>query len=428
MGMAASQARFLNLTARKTNIEYQGQQINQQRTELSNESANLYNQMLTLQVPVPPNTQDYTRVEYSFIIPGSYDTQATVTQFAKGNDGTYTVLFTYSEKELGFPACTTKQRTDLTNTSVTSDTYAIYTYPDLTTQLRRKDATNFQYLNASNEWKDATVTPYNTKPGAEPELSAWNQMGCDASDTSKRLYKVVMNGTTQFFTSEQINSLGTGTPGPAQTLQAYEGKNLTADNYSGGSITTYNGKTAKLSYVDSKDSLHKDAYDRLSNNGADNIWVANVGTDEKPVYQYYKTSDIKAAKASTGDDHVVYYSASEVTNFVEDSYKGVTISRDGNNRVQSFNYGGEDYPISANTITDDEAYNQAMNEYTYQSYLYEQEMNNINAKTSIVHAQDRELELKLKQLDTEHNAVQTEIDTVKQISKKNVEDSFKTFA
>ena len=69
-----------------------------------------------------------------------------------------------------------------------------------------------------------------------------------------------------------------------------------------------------------------------------------------------------------------------------------------------------------------------MNEYSYQSYLYEQEMNNINAQISIVHAQDRELELKLKQLDTEHNAVQTEIDSVKSIAKKNVEDSFKTFA
>ena len=36
MGMAASQARFLGLTARKTNVEYEGQQINQQRTRLIN--------------------------------------------------------------------------------------------------------------------------------------------------------------------------------------------------------------------------------------------------------------------------------------------------------------------------------------------------------------------------------------------------------
>lgn len=38
MGMSDSQARFLSLTARKTNVEYEGQQINQQRTTLSNES------------------------------------------------------------------------------------------------------------------------------------------------------------------------------------------------------------------------------------------------------------------------------------------------------------------------------------------------------------------------------------------------------
>ena len=35
MGMAASQARYLGLTARKTNVEYEGQQINQARTALA---------------------------------------------------------------------------------------------------------------------------------------------------------------------------------------------------------------------------------------------------------------------------------------------------------------------------------------------------------------------------------------------------------
>ena len=40
MGMAASQARYLALVARKSNCEYEGQQINQARTVLSNQSAN----------------------------------------------------------------------------------------------------------------------------------------------------------------------------------------------------------------------------------------------------------------------------------------------------------------------------------------------------------------------------------------------------
>ena len=66
MGMAASQARYLALVARKSNCEYEGQQINQARLALSNQSANLFNQMLGLKVPVPPSTQDYTKTQYSF--------------------------------------------------------------------------------------------------------------------------------------------------------------------------------------------------------------------------------------------------------------------------------------------------------------------------------------------------------------------------
>ena len=124
MGMAASQARFLNLTARKTNIEYEGQQINQQRTALSNESANLYNQMLSLSVPVPPNTNDYTKVEYTFMVPGT-ENEATVSQITKvkGTDNKYTVTYSYVEQEQGFNICpTTNQSTvDPTKVSITDN-------------------------------------------------------------------------------------------------------------------------------------------------------------------------------------------------------------------------------------------------------------------------------------------------------------------
>lgn len=68
MGMAASQARFLQLTARRTNIEYQGQQINQQRLALANASAGLFEKMLSLDVPTPPSSQDdkYYKQGYLF--------------------------------------------------------------------------------------------------------------------------------------------------------------------------------------------------------------------------------------------------------------------------------------------------------------------------------------------------------------------------
>ena len=61
MGMSASQARFLQLTARQNNVEFQGQQINQQRTMLSNESSQAYNSLLGMTVPTPPSKTDFTK-------------------------------------------------------------------------------------------------------------------------------------------------------------------------------------------------------------------------------------------------------------------------------------------------------------------------------------------------------------------------------
>jgi len=66
MGLAASQARFLGLTARKSNVEYRGQQINQARTALANEISGLYSDYNALEVPVPPAEQDYTKITYTF--------------------------------------------------------------------------------------------------------------------------------------------------------------------------------------------------------------------------------------------------------------------------------------------------------------------------------------------------------------------------
>lgn len=67
MGMAASQARFLQLTARKNNIEYQGQQINQARLALANASAGLFEKMLSMEVPTPPSSQDAKYITQGYI-------------------------------------------------------------------------------------------------------------------------------------------------------------------------------------------------------------------------------------------------------------------------------------------------------------------------------------------------------------------------
>ncbi len=84
MGMSASQARFLSLTARKNNVEFEGQQINQQRTTLSNESGSYYSELCNMAVPTPPSVDDYTKVSYTF--DDGALTNTITSMIAKGNN------------------------------------------------------------------------------------------------------------------------------------------------------------------------------------------------------------------------------------------------------------------------------------------------------------------------------------------------------
>ncbi len=93
MGMSASQARLIALTARMNDIEYQGQQINQQRTTLSNQVNELYNSLLDMSVPTPPSQTDYSKTVYSGTTGATKFTMGTVRP--NGNDG-YNIDLSYT--------------------------------------------------------------------------------------------------------------------------------------------------------------------------------------------------------------------------------------------------------------------------------------------------------------------------------------------
>lgn len=99
MGMAASQARWISLAARKTNVEYEGQQINQARTALSNQSSELWNRLYQMDVPVPPSTTDFTKTKYTFNIGDSTKTitEIQAADYYDPDDGiTYNSYVTYT--------------------------------------------------------------------------------------------------------------------------------------------------------------------------------------------------------------------------------------------------------------------------------------------------------------------------------------------
>ena len=89
MGLAASQARFLGLTARKSNIEYEGQQVNQQRTALAEEVNALYNSLASLSLPIAPDVTQYYESNYSFSLGGDTNGDYLVKSYYKNDDGTY---------------------------------------------------------------------------------------------------------------------------------------------------------------------------------------------------------------------------------------------------------------------------------------------------------------------------------------------------
>ena len=69
-----------------------------------------------------------------------------------------------------------------------------------------------------------------------------------------------------------------------------------------------------------------------------------------------------------------------------------------------------------------------MKYYEDQKMVDERSIQDINSRTEIIQQQDRTLELRLKQLDTEQEALKTEMDAVKEVIQKNVESTFQTFA
>lgn len=55
------------------------------------------------------------------------------------------------------------------------------------------------------------------------------------------------------------------------------------------------------------------------------------------------------------------------------------------------------------------------------------EVEQLQARIAAIQAVDKSLELQLRQVDTQRDAVQTEIDAVRKVIGKNIESTFKTF-
>ena len=341
MGMAASQARFLGLTARKTNTEYEGQQINQQRTTLSNQSANYYNQLLGMTVPVPPSTADYTKTVYTFE-DGSLNNS--ISSMIAQVDGTYLISYTSSWTN---------------NFAVVSTAPTIYT--------RTGDEGNYTYYVGAKQLRQlgATITDEDIQNDEYLKTLSDNQIQQLQEEEQKYL--------------EQLN-------------EKYGEANWQVRYVQNTSTGTWSPYFVKQEVLDS--AIYNET-------GASQSTIATytVGSAQE-------TEEIKGVTARLEQD-----STGRIIN--------ITLNPGDADEVT--------YAVKTNTVTDQAAYDDAMNQYEYDKYEYDQSIQNINAKIEIIQAEDKNLELRLKQLDTEQDAIQTEMDAVQKVIEKNTESTFKTF-
>ena len=435
MGMSASQARLLSLTARQSNLEFEGQQINQQRTNLSNQSANYYNSLLTMNVPTPPSTDDYTTIQYQFVIGGN---EATVTQvLPQDNLGNYLVEYTTTLASIGVQENQAYKITASANNSAvktgalrdvdSTDPTEVYnaelqyyvqsfreddqhgTLTALTNKSDRYDKTrltgNVTYYNKYGNQVDATEALDNGE--LKDDYTALVDKQSDEIG-----YSIVNIQLADRASYEEALARG-------EFVREFQ-ENTTDNNYGNDKVQTYAASNdATFSTVGSE---YKEAF-------------LNAGLDINEYYQYKSSTGIRFAKkedvemsANNSTLSIMTYAVASMKKTQTTQLSGVQIEFDASGRISSMtDTEGNTYTMTASTITDDDAYEDAYNQYIYEQYVYDQKQNEINAQIEILQAQDKNLELRLSQLNTEHNAIQTEMEAVNKVLSKNIETSFKTF-
>ena len=535
MGMSASQARLIALNARMNDIEYQGQQINQQRTTLANQINGLYSRLLDMSVPTPPSTQDYTKIQYSGTLNASTFTLSNVTP---KSDGTYNLKLGFAQsgnivgntnkaaaivsssptfnvskanvdtdpdlKDLFFDQNNAPKKgaawanaEEIINAvgtkenGYTEDNLMITTTKDkindsmfkdaeiyIDTDQKNQDGTRLKRVSNKNEIpQDAIVyVVCNTSDAlkvGEDDVSAIDN---EAGSIGSLITGYGTGGNVFKWENDSWESRKTGLTDAQKS--AIVGKNLLIKEGDGvrylrqndikddldlsllykidsNSSTVMKNTESKTPYsIKNSDGSTKELYTlkEAKDNGsiAQTYYDAAVASlkhsfpdvDDvaEAFYVYQEDGEFKfiQTKDTTGitNDKTKYASVYKQTTgtYAETKeYENCQIDFDNDGKINTIYLtmdDGNTYSVkmTAETVTDQDAYQDAMNQYEYDKYKYDKEQQEINVKTSIVQAQDKNLELKLTRLDNERNAVKTEIDAVKKVVDENIEKSYKTFS
>ena len=346
MGLAASQARFLGITARKSNIEYEGQQVNQQRTALAEEVNALYSKLLSLELPIAPDTTKFYESNYSFEISNTTNNQQgsyIVKNYYENDDGTYYVALdrTYDKK--------------VANASPINNSMWSIVQKDDGYYLQNNTNESTSYVIEPSEKSQEVIDLINSTNEVQP-LPSKEVLDADGNPVLDENGEPVLDYGTMYF-----YSMGDG--------QTY-----------------YISSIALQEYLEAPEN-------------------------EKPeIFSYQQT--LQATTETL-------------------SYEKAEIIFDDNGRMAQINVPELQTGTLAVETTrtyDTEGYDAALRDYTMGKDEYDKMVADLNAQTESLQQEDKVLELRLNQIDTEQNELQTELEAVKAVLDKNIENTFKTFA
>ena len=540
MGMAASQARYLALLARKSNCEYEGQQINQSRLALSNQSADLFNQMMALQVPTTPSKSDFTVQKYTFT---NGVNKFTIDKWNKLSDSegdgyNYAITYHYETTEYtGFQQFRINPQVQFSGVAPTKSLdpdEEVRKIQDAIKDLAKKEAdmdlkyttyqTQKQQAGKLSNYLDNTTVSNITgcdvvgnvytitcKPGETTNTytyTNYQSLGDKQAYVKQYVDKLLEYGaidgdkdnydysqiyycetTDSFAFKADLDSIKDGEQIVRTILPIYhcDGTAPTGANYktikemdeavqkafNEYAVAKSEYDTAKATYekydvpvsignikIKPLASMNKNqqaaisqiledmkeqgidtnitkCFNTLQEQYDNDTYIGGIYTFEMAGATYYTTyydlfnSIVNGTGINSIDDQekLPYYGAQDMEKPTTVTARAL-IEKDPSGRFITMRIENDSlvYDLKATSETDELAYEDAMSEYTYQRALYDKQVSDINAKTSIIQRQDQNLELRLKQLDTEQNALNTEIEAVSKVVKDNIEKSFKTFA
>lgn len=461
MGMAASQARLLSITARLTDNENTGQALSYAKQRLADQTqqiTNEYNEALnatklTVLTGFNGAEANYTDISYNlmtslqmaeevkqYVVTDTKGRILVTEEIAKafekshGNVNQFLYNMGYSQADINVQITSSdesKKQDAMVKIHEAWDKYFETVGIDFMIDDEHKDPNAFT-IAWSTTWATDKDGDYIDANGNKISVNDLSTKGVSNVGDGYASYAVINDNG--FYVDKDGNAIipdenGNYTKEQSESV-VYQPINYEGTTQASRDLYDYamaiteaylrtdgNGSNANYNLDDYNSAYNSDNLSAL--NYYKNIFSKMMSND---YFTYTNTPGL-----ATKDEHYIYAEVGTGTagnvqkSPLKDNYTFEAALRDGTLRLEY--YSSTDKAFKSTTISEDNCIQEVPDEraIAQAESKYNQDMADLENK-------DNKFDLELKKIDTEHNALQTEYDAIKNVVDKNVESSFKIFS